>query len=92
MRLEELPEQEGPDTLQGAETSPAALLRSALESLSGEFEDKTYRMFWATAAEGRPAVEVAAEHGVSVHAVHQAKSRVSRRLRAALGGDEPTLA
>jgi RNA polymerase sigma-70 factor (ECF subfamily) len=62
-----------------------ALYRRALELVRGEFEAKTWRMFWASTVESRPPAEVAAELGVSSAAVRQAKSRVLRRLKEEVG-------
>jgi RNA polymerase sigma-70 factor (ECF subfamily) len=62
-----------------------ALYRRALELVRGEFEAKTWRMFWASTVEGRPPADVAAELNVSSAAVRQAKSRVLRRLKEEVG-------
>ncbi|QJW95888.1 RNA polymerase sigma factor [Frigoriglobus tundricola] len=62
-----------------------ALYRRALELVRGEFEAKTWQMFWACTVEARPPAEVAVEQGVSVAAVRQAKSRVLRRLKEEVG-------
>ena len=53
----------------------------AAEQVRGHFQETTWRAFWMTAVEGRPAPEVAAELGLSVGAVYIAKSRVLARLR-----------
>ena len=62
------------------------LVGRAVQVMREEFEPATWRACWATAAEGRPAVEVAAELGVTVNAVYLAKSRVLRRLHQELKG------
>jgi RNA polymerase sigma-70 factor (ECF subfamily) len=70
------------------EDAPAevdGLYRRALELVRGEFEERTWRAFWLTAVEDRPAGEVALELGMSPGAVRVAKSRVLRRLREELG-------
>ena len=51
-----------------------------------EFEERTWRAFWAAAVDGRPAAEVAAELGMSPGAVYIAKSRVLKRLREEFDG------
>lgn len=62
-----------------------ALYRRGLELVRGEFEARTWDMFWAHVVDGRSPAEVAAEQGVTAAAVRQAKSRVLRRLREELG-------
>ena len=61
------------------------LWRRAVDLVRAGFEDRTWQAFWRVAAEGRPSAEVAAELGMTIDAVYQAKSRVLRRLRAELG-------
>ena len=53
----------------------------AAAMVRGEFTPSTWRAFWATAVEGRPPAEVAAELGQSVGSVYIARSRVLDRLR-----------
>ena len=68
--------------------SPAelgALYRRGLELVKGEFEPRTWQMFWRHVVGERSPAEVAAEMGVSSAAVRQAKSRVLRRLKEELG-------
>ncbi|MBL8799856.1 MAG: sigma-70 family RNA polymerase sigma factor [Planctomycetia bacterium] len=62
-----------------------SLHRRALELVRGEFEDRTWQMFWRTVVEGQSPVDVAADLGVSPAAVRMAKSRVLRRLKDELG-------
>jgi len=62
-----------------------ALFLRGLELIRGEFEERTWRAFWATAVDGRAAAEVAAELSMSPGAVRVAKSRVLQRLREELG-------
>ena len=54
----------------------------AADRVRPEFREGTWRAFWLTAVEGRPGPEAAAELGVSLGAVHVARSRVLARLRA----------
>jgi RNA polymerase sigma-70 factor, ECF subfamily len=62
-----------------------ALNRRALDLIRGEFEPKTWNLFWQVAVEGNSPADVAAAHHSTASAVRQAKSRVLRRLRAELG-------
>jgi RNA polymerase sigma-70 factor (ECF subfamily) len=57
------------------------LVRRALELMQREFRPATWKACWEQVVEGRPAVEVARELGLSVNAVYVARSRVLRRLR-----------
>ena len=57
------------------------LNQRALEMVKGEFEVKTWQMFWLATVEGRLPVDIAADLGVSAAAVRMAKSRVLRRLK-----------
>ena len=61
------------------------LYHRALELVRGEFEERTWRMFWRAVVDGREPAAVAAEMGVSDAAVRQAKSRVLRRLKEEVG-------
>ncbi len=59
----------------------AVVVRAALESLSVEFEPRTWKAFWRVAVDGQPATQIAEELDMSSNAVYLAKSRVLRRLR-----------
>ena len=62
----------------------AILVRQALELVRPQFQQRTWEAAWrVTVDEQRPA-EVAATLGMTAGAVHTAKSRVLRRLRALL--------
>ncbi|MCA9169916.1 MAG: sigma-70 family RNA polymerase sigma factor, partial [Planctomycetales bacterium] len=80
--MSELPnqvnDQPGPDPLQ----ETGLLYQRALELIQTEFQDTTWRAFWATSIDGRPVRDVALDLQISEMAVRQAKSRVLRRLRA----------
>jgi RNA polymerase sigma-70 factor (ECF subfamily) len=65
----------------GAEAEADVLLRRALELIRGDFEERTWRMFWQTVIDGRSPVEVAADLGVTPAAVRKAKSRVMHRVK-----------
>lgn len=62
------------------------LVGRALQIMQGEFEPTTWKACWLYVVEGRSSADVAAELGLSVNAVHLAKSRVLRRLRQELEG------
>jgi RNA polymerase sigma-70 factor (ECF subfamily) len=62
-------------------TLTGQLYRRVLEFINGEFEPRTWRMFWRSVVDGLPTVAVAAELSVTAGAVRQARSRVLRRLR-----------
>jgi RNA polymerase sigma-70 factor (ECF subfamily) len=60
------------------------LLRTDLQLVRMEFEEKTWQAFWRVTIGGHDAATVAAELGLSRAAVYTAKSRVLSRLRQAL--------
>lgn len=62
-----------------------ALHRRGIELVRGQFEERTWQLFWLTVVEDRPTAEVAEEFHISANAVRQARSRVLRRLRQELG-------
>lgn len=53
----------------------------AAEQVRQEFEEPSWKAFWATAVEGKKAPEVAKQLGLSVGAVYIAKSRIQARLK-----------
>ena len=53
----------------------------AAERVRGEFHDSTWKAFWQVAVEGKSGDETARNLGMSVGAVHVAKSRVLARLK-----------
>jgi RNA polymerase sigma-70 factor (ECF subfamily) len=61
------------------------LLLKALESIRGEFHERTWQAFWRVVVEGRTAADAGAELDMKPGAVRVAKSRVLRRLRRELG-------
>jgi RNA polymerase sigma-70 factor (ECF subfamily) len=85
-RLSLIPEAQASDS-GGSDRDPTGrgLFRRALDLISGEFEERTWRAFWLAAVEDRAPQDVAAELGMSPGAVRVAKSRVLRRLREELG-------
>jgi RNA polymerase sigma-70 factor (ECF subfamily) len=62
------------------------LVQRALELMQTDFQPQTWKACWEYVVVGRPAAEVAAELGITLNAVHLAKSRVLRRLRQELDG------
>ena len=65
--------------------SERALIRRVLELVRGEFRERTWRAFWRTTVDDRPAPEVASELGMTSGAVRVAKFRVLRRVKQELG-------
>jgi RNA polymerase sigma-70 factor (ECF subfamily) len=61
------------------------LLHQALESIRGEFHERTWQAFWSVVVDGRWTADVAADLGMTPGAVRVAKSRVLLRLRRELG-------
>jgi RNA polymerase sigma-70 factor (ECF subfamily) len=80
-RWAELPESEAEGSVADQGAGAVGELHRAVEAVRRDFEPATFRAFWATAIDGRPAAEVAVELGVSADVVYQAKSRVLRRLK-----------
>jgi RNA polymerase sigma-70 factor (ECF subfamily) len=62
------------------------LTARALELMKTDFDEKTWRACWECTVASRPAVEVAAELGMTPNAVYVAKHRVLRHLRRELEG------
>ncbi len=60
------------------------LLGRIVPAMRTQFQPTTWKAFWGSVVEGRPAAEVAAELGVSVDAVYKAKARVVSRLHGEL--------
>lgn len=57
------------------------LFHRALALIQADFEERTWKAFWAVVVEGRCPQEVADESGMSPGAVRVAKCRVLQRLR-----------
>jgi RNA polymerase sigma-70 factor, ECF subfamily len=83
LRLEQIAESE--PALDESPAEIAGLYRRALELVRGEFEAKTWQMFWRAAVENHPVDLIATDEGVSSAAVRKAKSRVLRRLKEEVG-------
>lgn len=83
--LDNLPDPDTEPDLEEAEYRKY-LVHQALRLMQRDFQPATWRACWETKVCGRPAIEVAAELGLTVAAVHAATSRVLRRLRQELDG------
>ena len=67
------------------EAEVSLIYRRAVGQVRGEFEPRTWDMFWRTVVEGIPTATVADELATTPAAVRQAKSRVLRRLKQEMG-------
>ena len=85
-RLEQVPELLENEDEPAAEQTRRALVHRALQLIKQDFADDTWQAFWRLAVEGDSANEIAADLGMSVGAVGQAKYRVLARLREELAG------
>lgn len=75
-----------PSSFDAAPNSTDDLARRAMSLIQTEFETKTWQAFLACAVSGQTAAVVAEQLGMTVAAVHKAKSRVLHRLRRELDG------
>lgn len=62
------------------------LVGRALELMQHDFQPTTWQACWRHVVEGKSAIEVGRELGITANAVYLAKSRVLRRLRGELDG------
>lgn len=85
-RLQEVPEVEPASWSESGECSRATLVNRATQLICDDFEPRTWQAFWRLAVENHPARDIAADLGMTVDAVYQAKARVLRRLREELDG------
>jgi RNA polymerase sigma-70 factor (ECF subfamily) len=67
------------------EAEVSLVYRRAVKQVRGEFEQRTWDIFWRTVIEGIPPAGVAEEMHTTPAAVRQAKSRVLRRLKQEMG-------
>ena len=67
------------------DTEVGLVYRRAVEQVRGEFEQRTWDIFWRTVVEGISPAAVAGEMHITPAAVRQAKSRVLRRLKQEMG-------
>jgi RNA polymerase sigma-70 factor, ECF subfamily len=85
-RLAQVPAPSPVESLpESADEGERQLFARALELIRADFEERTWKAFWATAVEGRATKDVAADLAMSPGAVRVAKSRVLHRLREELG-------
>jgi RNA polymerase sigma-70 factor, ECF subfamily len=84
-RMQEVPSDRDASDLSESDGEVANLYRRALEQVRCQFEERTWQAFWKVAMEDHTPADVAAELGLSVTSVRQAKSRVLRRLKEELG-------
>jgi RNA polymerase sigma-70 factor (ECF subfamily) len=75
------------DEVPGSSNDPLVdeLLLKALDSIRGEFQERTWQAFWRVVVEGRTAGDAGADLDMKPGAVRVAKSRVLMRLRRELG-------
>jgi RNA polymerase sigma-70 factor (ECF subfamily) len=93
MRISQVCDPQG-EEIDGEEVAAEAeefggVLQRAIESIRGEFQERTWEAFWRTVVEGKAAADVAAELGMQPGAVRVSKSRVLWRLRRELGDEPP---
>jgi RNA polymerase sigma-70 factor (ECF subfamily) len=67
------------------EAEVSLVYRRAVQQVRGEFEPRTWDIFWRTVIEGLSPTAVAEEMHTTPAAVRQAKSRVLRRLKQEMG-------
>jgi RNA polymerase sigma-70 factor (ECF subfamily) len=85
LRMEELPaDASDSSSAEGNISERTILIRRALELVRPEFKSRTWEAAWRVVVEERSPGDVAAEFGMTVGAVHTAKSRVLGRLREVL--------
>ncbi len=81
--------QEFADPLAGCEVEEQVVFgrvcHRVMEQVRGDFEDRTWQAFWLTVVESRLPATLTKELGMSLASIHQAKSRVLRRLRQEVG-------
>jgi RNA polymerase sigma-70 factor (ECF subfamily) len=83
--LAELADREEPADLDEVEYRHQ-LVQRALQLIQADFQPATWQAWTEYVVAGRPAAAVAADLGVTPHAVYLAKARVLRRLRQELSG------
>jgi RNA polymerase sigma-70 factor, ECF subfamily len=85
VRMSDVPDLEPACDDLSSVASRGGLVRTALELIRGEYEDRSWQAFWRVAVEGQSPADVAKDLGMSVFAVYQVKYRLSQRLRQELG-------
>lgn len=84
-RLGAVPEVEPEEWSAGGDCGRAALVGRAAELVRADFQPHTWQAFWRATVENHAARDIAADLGMTVDAVYQAKARVLQRLREELG-------
>jgi RNA polymerase sigma-70 factor (ECF subfamily) len=84
-RLQEVPTPPDELELSEAPADVAGVFQRAVSLVRNQFEERTWRAFWRVVVEDHTPTDVAAELGITANAVHQAKSRVLRRLQEEMG-------
>lgn len=85
--LAQLPEDSPPSsTVTGQPSDEVSLVQQALAALRSRFDERTWQAFWRTTVAEESGTAVAADLGMSVQAVYQAKYRVLQRARGELDG------
>ena len=69
------------ETAEEVQKETEQVMRRALELIQREFEQKTWKAFLGMVVDNRRQADVAADLGISVGAVRQAKYKVLKRLR-----------
>ena len=85
-QLEQVPESSASQEADNPREVADLVVPKGVDLVRAEFEPRTWEAFRRVAIEGQPSVRVAAELGMSLEAVYQAKSRVLRRLRREFDG------
>ena len=86
LAMAQVPDQVPSDThTESHPTGHGGLARRAIELARAGAEERTWRAFWRVVVDGQPAAEVAAEVGMTVKAVYEAKYRLLKRLREEMG-------
>jgi RNA polymerase sigma factor (sigma-70 family) len=81
LRLEQLLSPERDESAEWNADYQKRMFVYAASQVREDFNEASWRAFWATGVEGRQAKEVAAELGLTVAAVYLAKGRVTSRLK-----------
>jgi RNA polymerase sigma-70 factor (ECF subfamily) len=78
----QVPDQTPSDTDLGSDPAGhGTLARRAIDLIRAGAEDRTWKAFWRVVVDGQPAADVAAELGMTIKAVYEAKYRLVKRLR-----------
>lgn len=72
-----------PDSGSGSSELEGAVWQRVLHVVRAEFEERSWQSFWQVVVDSQRPVDVAAELGMTVQAVYQAKSRILGRIRRA---------